>query len=327
VLEVVEPGPQATIQDGGRPGYGHLGVPTSGACDRWSLAAANLMLGNVASSPAAEIALGGFEAVAVEDCTIGLAGADLGAHVDGRRVPTLAVHLLRRGKRLALPGASGGPTGARAYIALAGGLDVEAVLGSASTYALAGLGGIDGRALRAGDRLAPASRGDLSAAGRSWPASIAPPTTRSGRIGVVPGPDLHRLPTGSLQALVDGTWTVSAESDRMGVRLDGRRLATAGEVVSQPMVGGAIQLPADGRPIVLLADHQTVGGYPVVAVVIEADQPRLGQARAGDELGFEAVTLAEARARRALQGSAMRSAAVTLRGDAVWDRLADDAGA
>jgi allophanate hydrolase len=113
----------------------------------------------------------------------------------------------------------------------------------------------------------------------------------------------------------------------MGVRLDGRRLATAGEVVSQPMVGGAVQLPADGRPIVLLADHQTVGGYPVVAVVIEADQPRLGQARAGDELGFEAVTLAEARARRAHQRSAMRRAAATLRGDAVWGRLADDAGA
>jgi biotin-dependent carboxylase-like uncharacterized protein len=327
VLEVVQAGLLATVQDLGRPGLGHLGIPVSGATDRWSLVASSLLLGDEPGRPALEVTLGGTELVALETCFVALTGADLGATVDGRAAGTGTVHRLSGGSRLAFGGgAVGGAVGARAYVGLAGGIAVEPVLGAAATYLSGQLGGIDGRAVRSGDRLVPGRRGDLTGAGRSWPEIVArSPLARRGPLAVVAGPDLRRLPPGALEALCSDAWTVAPQSDRMGVRLTGRSIVHGAAIVSEPMLPGAIQLPPDGDPIALLPDHQTVGGYPVVAVVSQADLPRLGQLRPGDQVRFAPTTLEDARAALLEQLAALDAARAALSDAARWDDLANHA--
>lgn len=324
MLEIVDPGLLATIQDAGRTGFEDLGVPRSGACDLRSLAVANLLHGNQRGDPAIEITLGGLVARALEPCTVGLAGADLGASVDGEReLRPGRVQRLTAGATLAF---GGGRIGARAYLSLAGGIDVPAVLGSAATYLPTALGGLDGRALATGDRLAPVRRGDLVAAGRRWPGAegIVDPGRRP--LAIVPGPDAGRFGPAALERLTDATWTVRPESDRMGIRLDGPPIPGGpGELISTAMVEGAIQLPADGAPILLLADHQTVGGYPVLAVLASVDLPLAGQLRPGDPLRFELIGVAEAGRRLREAEADLRRAARAITADALWDELPLDA--
>jgi len=349
MLEVVAAGPLATIQDGGRPGLAHLGVPRSGACDPWSLAVANLVMGNPPDSPALEITFGGLDLEASETCAVGLAGADLGAVASGppeRHLATGRVHRLARGERVRF---DGGRRGIRAYLSLAGGIAAPRVLGSVSPVvggdARLGADGAAvhrGTGLVPGDRLVPQRRGDLTAVGRSWPGARQPPTsTDRGRtpalpaerrngpvlIEVVAGPDADRFAPGALESLVATSWTVAPTSDRMGIRLDGPPLTIVGiaEHLSVGMVWGAIQVPPDGVPIVLLADHQTVGGYPVLAVATTADRSALGQLRPGDAVRFELTTVEAAQAHWRDVTAALRQAAEALDRDAAWDTLALDA--
>ncbi len=325
MLEIVAPGPLLTIQDAGRPGLAHLGVPPSGAADPWACTAANLLAGAPPGAPALEVTLGGTWLRATETCTIAVAGADLGAELDdGRRLPPGSTHRLPAGAGLRF---GGGPSGMRAYIALAGGVDVPAVLGSASTCLPAGLGGIDGRALRTGDSVRPVLRGDPGGDGRRWPVGLAPhPSVSHGPLRFVPGPDTRHLPSGIARELAARTWRVGESSDRMGIRLDGAPLPAGREILSHPMLTGAIQVPADGRPVILFVDGPTIGGYPVVGVVPRWEWPRLGQLRPGDEITFATQDVAEARAAWRAQLEALATAARELRTDALWDRLADGAG-
>ena len=328
-LEVVEPGFLTTVQDAGRPEWAHLGVPRGGACDRWSLAVANLLAGNDAGAAAIEMTLAG-PALAVRETTmIGLAGANLDGVVlgTGRRLEPGRSHRLEAGWTVAFPGGtSTADAGLRAYLALPGGLDVKDVLGSASTLLSAGFGGIDGRALRTGDVLRGRRGGEAAAQGLAWPTSDGDPIAgRTGQpIRVVAGPA-----DASLDALVDAEWRVGAASDRVGLRLEGPSLAAAdvGELLSHGVVDGAIQLPPGGAPIVLLADHQTTGGYPIVAVVISADHPRIGQLRPGATVRFVDVSLADARAALVEQRTAFERGAAALRRDSGWDDLWQSAGA
>lgn len=332
MLEVVDPGLQLTIQDRGRPGLAHLGVPPAGACDPWGLAVANLLAGAPPDAAAVEVTIGGVELVAVDTCAIGIAGADLGAERDdGRWLAAECVHRLPAGSRLRFGGRPRAPfpgpaSGIRAYLALAGGIAVSRTLGSAATLLQGSLGGIAGRALQPGDRLEPLRPGDLSAVGNAWPGSIAPhPAGRSGPVAFVPGPDLRHLPPTALGALATTTWTVGLASDRMGLRLEGPALPAGREILSHPLVPGAIQVPADGHPLVLLVDGPTLGGYPVVGVVPRVDLPRLGQLRPGDRLTFAAQGSAEARSAWRDQRRALDRAAEILRADSVWHRLAEGA--
>lgn len=323
MLEVVEPGLLATIQDAGRPGHQRIGLAVAGACDGWSLAVANLLLGDRPDRPAVEVTLGGTVLFARETCVIGLGGADLGAEIDGRPVRPGIAHRLDRGSHLRF---TGGRSGARAYVALPGGVDVPAVLGSASTDLRAGLGGLGGRALASGDLLAPGRRGDLTAAGRRWPGpDAAPPTDPSDPIAVMPGPDLRHLPSDAMETIASTGWTVAPDADRMGVRLLGGSPIAVGSIVSHPVVPGSIQLTETGMPIVLLADAQTVGGYPVVAIVARADLPRVGQLRPGDHVRFVVVTADEARRRWRLLRRRLAEAAERIGAEATWDGLAGDA--
>lgn len=338
MLEVREPGVLSTVQDAGRPGFAHLGVPRGGACDRWSLAVANLLLGNAPDAPALEVTFGGLDLVAIETCVVGLAGADLGAAIGagpgpGEPVDPGAAHLVPAGGHLAF---AGGTRGMRAYVAVAGGLDVPRTLGSASTYRTAHLGPFGGRALRAGDRLVPRGRGVLAAAGSLWPEELArgPAALLHDAdrgplpVGLVAGPHLARLGA-TANALLTETWTVGPASDRMGLRLDGPPLdgPDGAEVMSFGMVPGAVQVPAAGRPIILMADHQTVGGYPVVGVVATVDQPSLGQVRPGDVLRFDRVEVADAQERLRERATQMRHAVARLAGKSAWGTLHLDAGA
>ena len=333
VLSVVASGALATIQDGGRPGLAHLGVPIGGAADPFSLAVANLLHGNRPEAPAVEVAFGGLVLEALAACTVGLAGADLGAEAGGRRLRPGRVALVPAGARISF----GGPVtgGLRAYLSLAGGVEAPVVLGSAATFGPGRLGGLrgDGRPLAAGDRLVPVRPGDRSRVGTTWPDGLGPadataPAHVRTVVRVLAGPHPGPRAT-SLGPLVDREWRVSADSDRMGVRLDGDPIDRGRPSLSAsvPVAWGAIQVPPAGGPIVLLVDHQTIGGYPVPAVVIRADLDRLGQLAPGDQVRFVRVDEAAARAALAARADVLARAGRILLEPDPWDGLPDLAGA
>ena len=282
-LRVISPGLMTTLQDLGRPGYQRLGIPVSGALDPISLRAANLIVGNAAATAALEIAYQGpMLAVEADSVRVALAGAS--APVDildesgaARRVPPLQSVRLLRGQRLRVGALAGG---AVAYLAVEGGFAVEPMLGSRSTYARAGIGGFAGprrcsrRSLAACSASGRRARGADAALPRSCSARALPRRARpAGRL-------LHRS---RHPHFAGATYTVSPATDRMGMRLDGPQLehAKGFNIVSDGIAPGAIQVPGNGLPIVLLADRQTTGGYPKVAAVISADLPALGRLMPG----------------------------------------------
>ena len=300
MLEILGPGLHTTIQDGGRPDASALGVPRSGAVDPLALAAANILLGNDPDAAAVEMILLGPELAVRQPCVVALAGADFQAKVpeDGRRLRPGTTHLLRAGTTLSYGAAR---DGARGYLAVAGGVDVPEVLGSRSTAPVGGIGGIEGRPLAEGDRIRPAHPQVLGLGGRSWPG----PGPHSGvalhvgprTVHVVAGPHAAEFPPAAMELLLATAWTVTPRSDTMGVRLAGPPLPAAEgpEPASLGMTWGAVQVPAGGAPIVLLADHPTVGGYRVIAVAASVDRSVLGQLRAGDEVRFTLIDLDRAR--------------------------------
>jgi antagonist of KipI len=354
VLEVREPGLLTTIQDAGRSEWTHLGVPVSGACDPWSLAVASVMVDADpgaadpgAADPGAaavEMTLVGPTVEVIETCVVAIAGADLGGTVreTGRRLLPGRVHRLEASTTIEFPGPVDLTTGARAYLAMAGGIAVPSVLGSASTCLSGGFGGLDGRALRLGDRLvsrAAAAEGRSDLAERVWsvPGGFDPAIDPgSVPVRLVEGPHLDLLDPSVMDELIAGPWTVEPASDRVGLRLSGPDLAGRDvgrasppswpELLSHGVVWGAVQLPPDGAPIVLLADHQTTGGYPVVAVAIAADRSRLGQLRPGSAVRFERTDLATAREELRRQRDLLAAGAAMLRDTARWDELWRSAG-
>jgi biotin-dependent carboxylase-like uncharacterized protein len=325
MLEVLEAGVLTSIQDAGRPDWTHLGVPVGGACDPRSLAVANFLAGNDAGAAALEMTLVGATLAVREPMTVGLAGADLGGIVreSGRRLLPGRSYRLEAGTTVAFPGDAGARSGARAYLALPGGIDVALVLGSASTALMAGFGGLDGRPLRRGDVLRAAEERDEPGVGAVWPGLADDPLAAGDTpIRLLAGP------APGLEAIVTADWRVGSGSDRVGLRLEGPPLeaSASGELLSHGVVSGAIQLPPDGAPIVLLADHQTTGGYPIAAVVITADHPRLGQLRPGASVRFVAATIDEARLALSRQREALARGAASLRTGTAWDELWQSAG-
>jgi biotin-dependent carboxylase-like uncharacterized protein len=282
VIEVVEPGALTSVQTaGGRPGWRHLGVPVGGAADAWSARLANRLVGNPDEAPLLEITLVGPVLRFTAAASIAMAGAPFNATVDGVVLPLNTGRSVRAGSILRI--ASG--NGARAYLAVGGGIHVGHVLGSAATDLRTGFGGHEGSALRAGDRL---EIGEPSGALSRWAGK-----TPLGAIRIVDGPHAD---ASLIASLVDGTWFASTAADRAGVRLEGGALATPfTEVASMGLPLGAIQVPPDGRPIVMLADRPVTGGYPVPACVIRADIGRIAQLRPGDGVRFTSVSIDEAR--------------------------------
>jgi len=287
-LRIVKPGAYSTVQDLGRPGHASLGVPTGGAADRTSLILANRLVGNPDHAGAIEMTFVGATIVFERPTTVALAGATpAGAEV---HTPLR----LGAGVTLAL-----GPltNGARGYLAVAGGIDAPLVLDSRSTLVASALGGHEGRPLRAGDVLAIGNPHGSSPPVIN-PTAIAALRARTlrRRFRVVPGPHANSLGHGALDALLSAEFTVSNRSDRVGLRLTGPTVVTpaSGEMITEPMTPGAIQIPPDGSPIILGPDAPVTGGYPVLATVIAADLPALGQLAPRDPIRFELVSIGDA---------------------------------
>ena len=270
MIEILEPGPLATIQDSGRRGWAALGVPRSGAFDRAAFGAANRLVGNDPGAAAVEITFGGFALRAENALTVALTGAPCPEAPDWNAPVTLPAGIILR---LGRP-----DRGVRSYLAARGGFEVPAVLGSRSTDMLSALGPAP---LRSGDRLRiGAVRGEPSAAPGSVPASGAK------ALQIVWGPRDDWFTADAQHALVEQVWTVRSDSDRVGVRLDGPLLhrSRPGELPSEATLPGAVQVPADGRPIVFGPDCPVTGGYPVIAVVDDIDPA--AQLRPGDAVRF-----------------------------------------
>ncbi|MBW3612989.1 MAG: biotin-dependent carboxyltransferase family protein [Chloroflexi bacterium] len=279
-MEVLDGGALTSVQDPlGRRAWRHLGVPVGGAADPWSARLANRLAGNPDGAALLEMTLTGASLQFQRAATVSLAGG-LEATVDGLPFPVESARRIRAGAVIRL---TDGP-GARGYLAVSGGIDVPTVLGSRSTELRTGFGGHEGRALRRGDRLVVGP-----AKGPAMRRSDARGTP-AGPIRVVPGPGADDR----LASIVGRAFTVGASADRVGVRLEDS-VGGGGEVDSMGLPLGAVQLPPDGRPIVMLADRPVTGGYRVTAVVIGADIGRVAQLRPGDAVEFASASIGEAR--------------------------------
>jgi antagonist of KipI len=305
VLHVKEPGLYTTVQDLGRPQAIPSGVPPGGAMDRFAHSAANLIVGNERGAATLECTLKGPHLVAARACLVAVTGADVEVRVNGEEVPMWTGIFLGEGDELTFGKRR---SGARAYIALAGGVAGDRWLGSLSTYAIAARGGMQGRALIAGDVITAAAEPQQPlVSGRHVPPHMRPPYGEHA-LGVIPGPHLDRLTDAARAKLFNSSFVVTPDSDRMGYRLDGPRLEAEGdELLSFGLVPGAVQLPGSGQAILLMADHQTAGGYPVVAVVMSAAMPVAAQLAPGDELSFNEITVDDALKLRADQRAALAS--------------------
>lgn len=291
MLKVIDAGALCTLQDLGRAGYESAGVPRSGAMDVAACEMANRLAGNAPNEAVVEITLSAAFEVAAP-CVIAVAGADLGATLNRQPLPMWTIVFCNAGARISFEKRR---QGARAYLALAGGIDAPGVLGSRSTYLPGGFGGMHGRALQMDDVIRPRCTVDVArVAGRVWPAASLP--AYSNAIRVLPGPHVDMLDDAAKALLVNTAWQVSATSNRMGVRLEGPALPVREqrEIQSMGVFAGVVQLPPNGRPILLMADAQPTGGYPVIAVVIQADLPNAAQVFAGDTLRFAWANMDEA---------------------------------
>ena len=307
-LKVVAPGIHTTIQDLGRYGYQAFGVPVSGALDVISHRLANRIVGNVDNAPTLEILFQGptLEVMA-DSARIAIAGGAAEIELMGARPSSLGgwrSALLRRGQRFRVSKLG---EAACCYLAVEGGFGIEPCLGSASTYARGGFGGLEGRAVQAGD-LVPLVREQASE--RAELGLAEPPRpSREQRIRIVLGPQQDHFTEAALERLVSEDFIVSKHADRMGMRLDGPLLAHRDgyNIVSDGIATGAIQVPGSGQPILLLADHQTTGGYPKIATVISADIPVVGRRKPGDLVRFAVVNVAEAERLRCDQEAAFKA--------------------
>lgn len=292
-LTVVKPGMLTTVQDLGRRGYQGLGVPVSGPMDPYSHRLANLVLGNDPMAAALEITLMGPELVADAALSCAVAGADIETVVDGRPIAPNVPFAVPAGGRIRF-GAH--RRGTRLSLAVRGGFDVPLTLGSRATHLVSRMGPFGGRALRAGDVLHVAgSSGSTGSSGSHLAKPLELPG-HSARLRVVPAVHRDRFTDDSWGLLMRGEFMVTPQSNRMGYRLDGPALAHVGsaDILSEAMPLGAIQVPASGQPILLLAERATTGGYATIANVITADIPIAGQLAPGDRISFDAVTRAEA---------------------------------
>jgi len=309
-LTIIKPGLFATIQDLGRYGYQKYGVAIGGAMDEPAARAANWLVGNRDTEAVLELTLTGAELRAERDLWIALCGGDMGAQTgDGETIPLWRPVWIAKGTHLAFRHYR---SGCRTYIAVAGGLEGDVSMGSSSTYLRGGIGGLDGRTLRAGDSLdvrhiagkaISIDKLVTSPSGRlKWPLwhaggfAVAPREVNAVR--VMPGEHQHRMTAEAQRSMYEKVFRIAASSDRMGYRIQSDRglklIEGMPELISEPVVHGTIQLPPDGNPIVLLADRQTTGGYPRIGQVASVDIPVFAQLKPGDSIRFYPVTPLEA---------------------------------
>ena len=301
-ITVVKPGMLTTIQDLGRRGYQGLGVPVSGPMDAYSHRLANQLVGNAADAAALEVTLMGPELTADGDVTCAITGADIAVAIDGRPAPMNEPFTLRAGRSMKWGHRI---SGARQTLAVRGGFDVPTTLGSRATHLTSRMGPLGGRSLRPGDVLAIGPAPESPRVVNGHPLEIP---LGGARLRLLPAVHRERFTDDAWGLLTHARFTISAQSNRMGYRLDGPALghAAAADILSEAMPLGAIQVPASGQPILLLAERATTGGYATIGCVITADTPLAGQLAPGDWVAFDEVTRDDAIAALRRREAALR---------------------
>ena len=294
-LEILAPGPLTTVQDLGRFGFGRYGVAPSGALDSFSLRVGNLLVGNPEDEACLEITLLGLKVRALVDLLIAITGADLQPHLNRGPLQMWRSHIMKEGEVLSFTVPR---SGCRAYLALGGGISVPSVLKSKSTNLSTKFGGLKGRPLQKGDLLSSDAPYDhLKAGGRCFDPKWIPSYPKHWVLKTVFGPQDDHFPEKAKRLFQKSSFNVTLHSDRTGIRLAGpaiqKKEGLAESIISEGMVSGAIQIPGDGQPIIILGELVT-GGYRKIATVITADLPFLGQIKPGDRVKFKDVSLEDA---------------------------------
>lgn len=302
-VKVIKPGLSTTVQDLGRPGYYHIGIPLSGGMDRLSLKAANLLVGNKEGAAVLEAVFLGPELQFTEDATVAVTGAELPPRVNGEERATWTSFKVKKGQTLSFDFLK---KGARAYIAISGGIDVPVVLGSRSTYTLGALGGFKGRKLEAGDKL-PTGKGRAVREGRTIPEKLRRAPGNPAELRMLPGLYWHRITAAAGKHFFEDTWKVAPEADRIGYRFRGGRPlefvpreqpfgagSDPSNIVDACYPYGSVQVPGGTEPIVLHRDAVSGGGYFMVGTVISADMDLIGQLQPHMPARFVEVTMAQA---------------------------------
>lgn len=302
-IRIVSPGLSTTVQDLGRPGYYHIGIPLSGAMDLLSARAANLLVGNPEEAALLEVVFMGPEIEFQRDATVAVTGAELPPKVNGEEKPTWTSFAVKKGDMLSFAFLK---KGARAYVAISGGIDVPVVLGSRSTYTLGALGGFEGRKLAAGDVL-PLGAGRGAAEGRAVPGELRRSPGAPAELRMLPGLYWHRITEASGRQFLEDTWKVAPEADRIGYRFKGGKPldfvpreppfgagSDPSNIVDACYPYGSIQVPSGTEPIVLHRDAVSGGGYFMVGAVISADMDLIGQLQPHMPARFVEVTMEQA---------------------------------
>ena len=294
-LEIVAPGLLTSVQDRGRSGYGRFGVAPSGALDSFSLRVGNLLVGNDENEACLEITLFGLKVRALTDVAIAITGADLQAYCNDKPLEIWSSHIIEKESILSFRGVK---SGCRSYLAIGGGISLPDVMGSKSTNLSSKFGGLHGRTLKKGDILSSTSPHlYLSTEGRRFPQEWILPCSKRWHLRVIFGPQDDEFTERGKNTFLGHPYHVSTHSDRTGIRLNGpiieRRPEVDESIISEGVIFGAIQVPGDGQPIIILAEIVT-GGYRKIATVITADLPLLGQVKPGDTMTFKQVSLGDA---------------------------------
>ena len=288
VFQVLKPGLFTTVQDLGRYGYLRYGVPISGAMDPFALIAANLLVENNPNDACLEITLIGPELKALTQVYIAITGGDAEPKINGEKVPMWQTLQVKKGDIIFFGKMK---SGCRAYLSIKGGINTPVVLGSRSTYVRGGFGGINGRQLKTGDLIEGFTTSPLKAE-YAMPEELIPQYTGNFIVHVVLGPQADMFTENGITTFLSNSYTVTSEADRMGYRLEGPSIEhkAKADIVSDALLPGAIQVPKNGKPIIIMRDAQTTGGYPKIAVAITPDVSMLGQAKPNDTIKFSKIT-------------------------------------
>ena len=294
-FEVIQPGVLTTIQDLGRYGFSQFGVPPSGALDTFSFRTGNLLVGNREGESGLEVTLMGLKLMTLKEVVISITGGDLYPTLNGEPLAMWRTHLLVEGDVVHFKKVR---AGCRAYLAVSGGFVVPRIMESSSTYLSGKFGGLEGRKLREGDILySPDLSSSLNKLGLQFPIDWISFLEKERALRVIPGPQDHHFTEKGFQTFCSSLYHVTSQCDRMGVRLEGpkveRRSDVEESIISEGMIAGAIQVPGDGKPMIILTELVT-GGYTKIATIISTDLPRVAQLKPGDRVQFMPISLEEA---------------------------------
>jgi len=295
VFEVLEPGILTTIQDLGRYGFSQFGIPPSGALDALSLRVGNLLVGNKEEEASLEITVMGLKLKAAREVVIAITGGDLSPNLNGEPLDMWRTHILVEGDIITFKKLR---AGCRSYLVVSGGFVVPKIMGSRSTYLSGRFGGIEGRALRRGDILYTTNLSPpLNKLGLRFPNDWIPSLEKEVLLKVIPGPQDHHFTEKGSQTFFSSSYQVTPKCDRMGVRLEGqkieRRPNVEESIISEGLIPGVIQVPGDGKPIIILTELVT-GGYTKIATIISTDLPKVAQLKPGDRIRFKPISIEEA---------------------------------